>query len=228
MKVMAFIPARGGSKGIPRKNLSLLNGKPLIQYTIDAAQQSKYIDNIFLSSDDSEIIDFSKSLGLEAQYQRPDGLAEDTTPMIDTVLHALEWLKKRKGYFPDYILLLQPTSPLRRVEDIDNAIKQFFDLNAKALISVHEMIEHPYECVKLKENNWSFLQKSHEAVYRRQDYIDKYYYINGAIYFANTDFIIKNKSFIVEKKTKLYVMPASYGIDVDEPHDLKRCEFFLK
>lgn len=227
MRIMAFIPARGGSKEIPHKNMALLDGKLLIQYTIEAAQKSEYIDNIFLSSDDTEIIAFSKSLGLEVPYNRPVELAMDTTAMIDTVLHALEWLKN-KGYVPDSVLLLQPTSPLRRTEDIDGAIKQFLDSNSSSLMSVHEMIEHPYECVKLTPMGWSYLQKAKNPTYRRQDYQNRYYYINGAIYLATLGFLVKERSFAVEGKTGLYVMPPVYGIDVDNSFDLKRCEFYLK
>lgn len=227
MRIMAFIPARRGSKGIPHKNMVLLGGKPLIQYTIEAAQQSEYIDTIFLSSDDPEIIDFSKSLGLEVPYRRPLELAEDTTPMIDAVLHALEWLNNNKGYVPDSVLLLQPTSPLRRTKDIDGAIKRFLDSNSPSLMSVHEMIEHPYECVKLTPMGWTCLQKPKIPAHRRQDYQDKYYYINGAIYLADLEFLVKEKNFVAEGETELYVMPPAYGIDVDNPFDLKRCEFYL-
>ena len=228
MRIIAFIPARGGSKGIPRKNMVLLNGKPLIQYTIEAAQQSEYIDNIFLSSDDSEIIDFGRSLGLDIHYRRPVSLAQDDTPMIDVVLEGLKWLKSNEGYVPNSVLLLQPTSPLRRTKDIDNAIRQFIDSNTESLVSVHEMTEHPYECLKLDKKGWSFLQRPEIKVYRRQDYHDKYYYINGAIYLATLGFLVEKRSFIVEGKTELYIMPPVYGIDVDDPFDIKRCEFYLE
>ena len=227
MRIMAFIPARGGSKGIPHKNVALLAGKPLIQYTITAAQKSKYVNNIFLSSDDPEIIAFVKSLGLEVSYRRPVELAMDTTPMIDTVLHALEWLNN-KGYIPDIVLLLQPTSPLRRTKDIDGAIKQFLNSNKSSLMSVHEIAEHPYECVKLSQRGWTYLQKPEIPAYRRQDYQEKYYYINGAIYLADLEFLLKEKNFVVEGNTEVYIMPPAYGIDVDDSFDLKRCEFYLK
>jgi N-acylneuraminate cytidylyltransferase/CMP-N,N'-diacetyllegionaminic acid synthase len=228
MRILAFIPARGGSKGIPHKNIALLNGKPLIQYTIEAAQESGYIDEIILSSDDAEIIDFARSLGLDVAYRRPPELGQDTTSMIDTVMHALDWLKETTNYVPDSILLLQPTSPLRRVTDIDNAIKKFIESNSPSLISVHEMIEHPYECIKITETGWSFLQKPATHAYRRQDYKDKYYYINGAIYLITLRSLVSNKSFVVEGETDFYIMPQLYGTDVDTPFDLKKCECYLK
>ena len=125
MKVLAIIPARGGSKGIPKKNIVDLNGKPLIHYTIEAAKESKLIDEIFLSSDDKEIIEVAKQLDLYTSYVRPDKFSGDTATGADVVIDALDWLAKSRGYVPDAVLLLQPTSPLRVSADIDGAIRQF-------------------------------------------------------------------------------------------------------
>lgn len=224
---MAFIPARGGSKGIPRKNLALLNGKPLIQYTIEAAQKSKYINNIFLSSDDYEIIKFCSSLGLSVPYQRPAYLATDGASMIDTVMHALDWLKNNMS-LPDSVILLQPTSPLRTADDIDRAIESFLKESMDSLISVHKMIEHPYECVKLEREGWSYLAKPLKKVVRRQDYQEEFFYINGAIYIAKTEFLIRGKTFIVYGKTGLYFMNPANGVDIDNEFDLKRAEFYMR
>ena len=228
MRVMAFIPARKGSKGIPHKNMARLNGKPLVQYTIEAAQASVHVNTIFLSSDDPDVISLAESLGLEVPYRRPAELALDTTPMIDTVLDGLQWLRDEKGDTPDSILLLQPTSPLRRSVDIDNAIERFVATNSESLVSVHQMSEHPYECIKQKPEGWSFLQKPEDPAYRRQDYKDQFYFINGAIYLATVPFLIKNRSFVVEGNTTLYIMPPVFGLDVDTVFDLRKCEFYLK
>lgn len=228
MNVMAFIPARGGSKGIPRKNLTLLNGKPLIQYTVEAAQGSKYITDIFLSSDDYEIIDFCRSLGLSVPYVRPAMFATDEASMIDTVVDALDWLRINRNWIPDSVLLLQPTSPLRRTEDIDQSIELFFSSNSDSLMSVHRMIEHPYECLRLDKAVWTFLAKSLAQAVRRQDYEEEFYYINGAIYIARTEFLLKKKAFFDENKTSLYFMEPIHGVDIDDMFDLKRAEFFLK
>jgi N-acylneuraminate cytidylyltransferase/CMP-N,N'-diacetyllegionaminic acid synthase len=221
VKVLAIIPARGGSKGIPKKNIIPLMGKPLIQYTITAAQESTIIDKIFLSSDNTEIIDVAKQLNLDCNYVRPDHLADDQANTVDVVLDALTWLEETESYVPDTILLLQPTSPLRSSEDIDNAIKLFIKNGKDTLISVHEMAEHPYECVKdIDTDDWSYLSEQPTNATRRQDYKKKFYYINGAIYLTSVDFFKKEKKFIEKNCTSFYVMPYERGIDIDEYHHL--------
>ncbi len=227
MSVIAIIPARGGSKGIPNKNLALLAGKPLIQYTIDAVQRSKSVSDIFISSDDPEIIDFCESLGVNVPYRRPPELAMDHSSIIDAVLHALDWLQQNTS-LPENIILLQPTSPLRTVDDIDGAIELFLKTPTDSLISVHRMIEHPYECLKLENGGWDFLAKPATKAPRRQDYQEDYFYINGAIYLAKTAFLMRERSFVVEGMTGLYFMNPANGVDIDDMFDLKRAEYYLK
>ena len=229
MSAVAFIPARGGSKGIPRKNLVPLAGRPLIQWTIDAVRESRTVDNIFLSSDDEEIISFCRSLGVDVPYVRPPELAMDNTSMIDTVRHALEWMAEhRPDGMPDNLLLLQPTSPLRTAEDIDGAVRQFKETGATSLVSVHEMTEHPYECVNLTHDGWSFLAKPEGRVERRQDYTGRYYFINGAMYLAKTRFILNEGVFLKESETGIYVMPPNRGLDIDQPWQLPLAEALLE
>jgi CMP-N,N'-diacetyllegionaminic acid synthase len=229
MSVLAFIPARGGSKGIPRKNLVPLAGKPLIQWTIDAVRESRTVDDIFLSSDDNEIIAFCRSLGVDVPYVRPPELAQDDTSMIDTVRHALVWLAKRRpGGLPENLLLLQPTSPLRSAEDIDGAVRQFKETGAISLISVNEMCEHPYECLNQTQGGWSFLAKPVGKAQRRQDYSDRYYFINGAMYLANIRFILDEGVFLKEDETDIYIMPPERGLDIDQPWQLTLAEALLK
>jgi N-acylneuraminate cytidylyltransferase/CMP-N,N'-diacetyllegionaminic acid synthase len=227
MKVLAIIPARGGSKGIPRKNLVPLNGKPLIQYTLEAAQKSRYVTDILISSDDAEIIDFCKNCGIDVPYRRPAELAGDASTMMDAVLHALGWLEAKGSSLPEAILLLQPTSPLRTSRHIDEAIAKFSKGFSESLVSVHEMIEHPYECVRKETNAWSYLAKPEITATRRQDYKELFYYINGAIYLAKTEMLLREKTFLIEGETELYIMEPLYGIDIDEEYDLRRAEFFL-
>lgn len=227
MKIMAFIPARGGSKGIPRKNLALLNGKPLIQYTLEAAQKSKKVDEIFISTEDSEIIALCRPLGFEFPYIRPEELATDTASLVDVIIHALDWKKKNKNEIPDAVVLLQPTSPLRSTEDIDGAIEQFIIKKVDTLIGVHAMIEHPYECIRLVGNSWSYLARPSREVYRRQDYRENFYFINGAIYIVKTDFLMKEKKLIVEGVSDIYFMSPAHGIDIDHSFQLKLAEFFM-
>jgi len=228
MKIMAFIPARGGSKGIPQKNLVPLAGKPLIQYTIEAARSSRRHLDLFVSSDDLEIIRFCRSLGVAVEYQRPPELAGDEAILVDAVIHALEWLRGKQQPWPQAILLLQPTSPLRNAGDIDQAIDLFMAAEADSLISVHRMLEHPYECLELGEGGWRLLARPVHRVKRRQEYDDKYYFINGAIYLTRTDFLLRERTFMEEGKSLLYVMDPARGVDIDTLHDLQRAEFFLE
>jgi len=228
MKILAIIPARGGSKGIPKKNIIPLHGKPLIQYTIDAAKKSKFIDKIFLSSDDNDIITVAKNLGVETDYIRPHHLADDHSSTADTIIDAITWLEEKENYFPDAILLLQPTSPLRTSDDIDGAIRLFEENKHNCLVSVHEMTEHPYECVQnIDSEDWSYLAEEPLAATRRQDYKKKFYYINGAIYLTDVKFFKKEKKFIEKNNASFYVMPYERGIDIDEYHHLNLASAIL-
>jgi len=227
MKIMAFVPARGGSKGIPMKNLALLNGKPLIQYTIEAAQKSKFITDIFISSDNDEIINFCNSFDINVPYKRPAELATDTSPSNDAVLHCFKWLEEQNIALPDITVLLQPSSPLRTVEDIDNAIEYFQNSRSESLISVNRMLEHPYVCLKIKKGGWDFLAKPEKVTTNRQEYENDFYRINGAIYIATTDFLLSNRAFTVENETTLYFMDHERGVDIDELIDLQWAEFYL-
>jgi CMP-N,N'-diacetyllegionaminic acid synthase len=225
--LLAIIPARGGSKGILRKNLVSLNGRPLIEYTIKAAQKSKFINEILLSTDDEEIADVGRQLGLDVSYRRPMELAEDTTSMIDTLEHGLHWIESRFGQLPEDTMLLQPTSPLRSVQDIDDAVAIFYETSVTSLVSVHEMGEHPYECVVGSGNNWSYLVTPPSGIARRQDYKDKFNFINGAIYLAKTRCLLDQRSFININETHFFSMPRERGIDVDAYIDLYIAEALI-
>ena len=151
--ILGLIPARGGSKGLPRKNIKPLLGKPLIAWTIEQALASRYLDRVVVSTDNKEIAEISKKYGAEVPFMRPKELAEDNAKGIDVVLHAIDWLKennKRKQY--DLMMLLQPTSPLRATEDIDKAIETLFLKEAKAIVSVCEVAHHPLWANTLPKN----------------------------------------------------------------------------
>jgi CMP-N,N'-diacetyllegionaminic acid synthase len=218
--LLAFVPARGGSKGIPRKNLALLAGKPLIQYTLEALGASKYVQHVLLSTDDEEIAEFCARFGVGTHYRRPPNLAGDAAPMIAAVEHALQWYTAEHGKRPDELLLLQPTSPLRTAADIDGAIEQFRESAAQTLVSVHRVAEHPCECVVAHGDTWEYVVTPPPVVAGRQDYLGKYYYINGAVYLARTDTLLRERRFVVPGSTLLYEMPRERGIDVDTPVDL--------
>lgn len=228
MRYLGFIPARAGSKGIPKKNIALLNGNPLIWHTIHGAQQSRLRDSLFLSSDSQEIIDYCKGLGIKGDYKRPDFLATDQASTVDAVLHALEYLSSQ-GQRPENVVLLQPTSPLRTPVEIDSAIELFEQRNLQSLVGVNTMREHPYECIESAEGRtWSYLRRSPINATRRQDYLEKFYYINGALYIVNTDYLFKNKCFVTEGETYLFEMSSCNAIDIDEPLDLYMAEAYFR
>lgn len=218
--LLAIIPARGGSKGILRKNLVPLNGRPLIEYTIAEAQKSKFIDEILLSTDDDEIADVGRRLGLDVSYRRPMELAKDTTSMIDTLEHGLHWIESAHGQFPTDTMLLQPTSPLRSVKDIDAAVALFYETSATSLVSVHAMAEHPFECVVGSGKDCRYLVAPPAGVVRRQDYKSEFNFINGAIYLAKTTRLLEQRGFINMGETLFFPMPRERGVDVDTHLDL--------
>ena len=228
MAILAIIPARGGSKGIPKKNLAPLLEKPLIHYSIEAAKQSAEITHILFSSEDEEIVQRARECGIQVIYRRPAVLAEDHTPTWKATLHGLDWFEETNGTLPEMLVLLQPTCPLRTVNDIDNAIQQFRNSKAHSLVSVHEMAELPYECVRVYNQTWSFLENPTVKVTRRQDYKSTCYYINGAIYIVTPEFLREKKDFLQKGKSDLFVMEPKHGIDIDTMLELKFAEFLLR
>jgi len=210
--VLAIIPARGGSKGLLRKNIRDLAGKPLIAWTIEAAKASHYIDRLVLSSEDAEIIQVAKAWGCEVPFVRPAELALDDTPGIDPVLHALAALP---GYH--YVVLLQPTSPLRTAEDIDGCIARCEEKNVSGCVSVTEPDHHPQWMYTLSEAQ--VLQPlTRERALRRQD-LPQVYALNGAVYVAQTTLLCESRGFLGDGSCA-YVMPFARSIDIDTEQDL--------
>lgn len=220
--ILAIIPARGGSKGILRKNIRELAGKPLIAWTIEEALKSRYIDRLILSSEDEEIISVAKRWGCEAPFTRPAELARDDTPGIKPVIHALGVL----GGSYEYVVLLQPTSPLRISEDIDKCIELCVRKEAPACVSVSEVTQHPFWMYEIDDNS---LMKPYdqkvEVVNRRQE-LPEVFIINGAVYVSRVDSIIENQSFVTPS-TIAYLMPKERSYDIDEEIDLRLCEIVL-
>jgi N-acylneuraminate cytidylyltransferase len=216
--VLGIIPARGGSKGIPNKNIKLLANKPLIGWTIEEAKKSKYIDRLILSSDDDEIIKISKGFGCEVPFKRPKELADDNTPGIEPVIHAINTITDKY----DFVCLLQPTSPLRRSSDIDGCIEKCIYEKAESCISVTEVDQHPYWMYKIgpKEKLTPFIKNDIDC---RQD-LPKIYIVNGAIYFISCELIVKSKKLIFED-TIGFKMKKDYSIDIDDQLDFKIAEF---
>ena len=223
MSIVSIIPARGGSKGIPKKNIKLLKEKPVIYYSIEASNSCSLINNTYVSTENKEIADISRNFGADI-IDRPLELAKDTSSTVDVIFHALDYLEDN-DLLPELFVLLQPTSPLRTSQDIEKAISLFLDNDCDSLVSVCEL-EHQYLLNFYLDND--YLIQNNDASFfssRRQD-LPKYYALNGAIYITTPDFIRKNKSFY-SKKTIPYIMSKEKSIDLDTPFDFKLVEFLL-
>lgn len=213
-KVLGLITARGGSKGVPGKNIRVVNGDPLIAWTINAGKASKYLDRLILSSDDNEIIEAAKVFGCDAPFKRESKLAKDETPSIDVVLDALN---RCPGY--DWVVLLQPTSPLRLAEDIDGALEQCMQLGAPACVSVCESEQNPYWMYLLDADSRMKPVVGDSSKTRRQD-IPKTYVLNGSVYVAKTSWLTEHKTFITPQ-TVAYEMPLDRSLDIDTEADIE-------
>ena len=221
-RVLGVILARGGSKGLPRKNVLDLAGKPLIAWTIEAGLASTYIDRLILSSDDEEIMRVAKAHGCDVPFQRPDNLAEDDTSSMDTLLHAL---RQVSGY--EYVVLLQPTSPLRTADDIDACIEKMHESGAPACVSVTKTDKPPQWMYTLQDDDrLAPVLPEKEQVTRRQDATPTYV-LNGSIYLADTNWLVEHKSFMHDE-TAAYVMPSDRSVDIDDEVDMRIAETILK
>lgn len=221
--VLGLIPARGGSKGLPYKNLRNLGGKPLLAWTIEAALESRCIDRIVLSSDDKEIIETALRYGCEAPFIRPSSLATDDASTMDVVRHALRTI----GSHYEYIILLQPTSPFRTGEDIDCCLDLCISQNAPACVSVTECPKSPYWMYSIIDGGrLKPVIALKDRPQRRQE-LPKAFVLNGAIYVARTEWLSKQNSF-VQNETLAYVMPQERSLDIDTLHDLRIAQLYLE
>jgi len=212
---LAIIPARGGSKRLPRKNVLSLNGKPLISWSIEAGLKSKYIDKVIVTSDDDEILNIAKEFGSDI-IKRPNELASDIATTFMAIAHTIENVEKY-----DYVVLLQPTSPLRVVENIDESIEQLEEKNADAIVSVCEMDHSPLWSNTLDDSlsMQGFLKD--EVLNKRSQDLEIFYRLNGAIYICNTEKLLEEKSFFLKENIYAYVMDRKRSIDIDKEIDFK-------
>ncbi|MDH1977193.1 cytidylyltransferase domain-containing protein [Aliarcobacter butzleri] len=219
---LAIIPARGGSKRLPRKNVLDLCGKPLIAHTIEAGLKSNYIDKVIVSSDDKEILEISKKFGAKT-VKRPDELASDIATTFDAIKHTID--NNIDKY--DYVVLLQATSPLRNEKHIDEAIELLEEKKANAIISVCEMEHSPLWSNTLPDNGnmKGFLRD--EILNKRSQDLEKYYRLNGAIYICRTDKLLEEKTFILKDEIYAYKMSRKFSIDIDEEIDFKMAEILI-
>lgn len=229
MKILGIIPARGGSKGIPQKNIINLCGKPLIDYSIRVGNQAVekgLLEKVIVSTDDNEIADISKKLGACVPFIRPKELASDYSKSIDFVMHALEYYRE-KGEIYDAVLILQPTSPLRVYEDVVQAVRLFENGDAESLISCSEDDEFNSLGAYFIENNKTVpLDIRHNLGIRRQDY-PKLYVRNGAIFITKVEYLI-NKKLIISEKPLIYVMPKERSSNIDTYTDLEQCRLYIE
>ena len=225
MKSLIVIPARGGSKGIPRKNIKKLAGKPLIYYTIDVARQLAHDEDICVSTDDFEIIRCVENYGLKVPFVRPSELSSDTAGTYEVLLHALDFYEKQ-GKCYDVIILLQNTSPFRTANHVKEAL-QLYRPELDMVVSVKETETNPYyNC--FEENNEGYLIKTldHAMFTRRQDAPITYEY-NGAIYIINAEHMKAIHMGNFDKRVK-YVMDSLHSVDIDNLIDWKFAEFIIK
>lgn len=220
--VLGVIPARGGSKGIPRKNLEMFNGAPLIEWTIREAQKAIGLDRFILSSDDPRIIAVAERLGCEAPFIRPAHLATDTASSIDVMLHALD---QTPGY--DLAVLLQPTSPLRLAADIDGTLNRMRQTGAPGCVSVCEAPCHPYLIFKPDGTGRlaPYASPPPGSTGRRQEF-EPAFRLNGAVYAVDAAWFRSTRTFVSPGQTAAYVMPTSRSIDIDTFEDLAAARRF--
>jgi CMP-N,N'-diacetyllegionaminic acid synthase len=228
-RILAIITARGGSKRIPKKNIKLFNGKPLISWTIDAITQCRdLLHTVVLSTDDAEIGDIGRINGIEVPFMRPGNLSSDDAKSLGVVQHATRFIESRDSVQMDWVLLLQPTSPLRTALDIRNAIQMAMTHQCDSVVAVTEAPIHPIFIKKM--DSQGFLQPfciTEPEGTRRQDVEPKAYIRNGSIYLTQRQ-ILMNGNSIFGRQIRPYVMPAERSIDIDSPFDFRVAESIMK
>lgn len=223
-KIVAIIPARAESKGLPGKNIKSLLGKPMIAYTIEAALKSKLFSRVIVSTDKEEYADIARKHGAEVPFLRPEHLAGDDSHIKDTIIHLLDWLEE-SGDEIDSFMLLQPTSPLRTEEDVKDAVEMYNAKDAKSVVSVCEAEHNPAWMNSLGEDLSldGFVSAVNDNPRQK---LQKYYRLNGAIYLSNVQHYKKHQSFY-SKEAFASVMPAERSVDVDSELDFQWAEFLL-
>jgi CMP-N,N'-diacetyllegionaminic acid synthase len=229
MEILGIVPARGGSKGIPGKNLVPLCGKPLIAWTIESARESRLLTRTVLSSDSDDIIHVAEEHGLEVPFVRPAELAEDDTPALPVIQHAVRTLEQGGGYRPDYVVILQPTSPLRTSQHIDQSLAELTASDADSLVSVVQAPHRfcPHSVMRLEgEHLVPFMNYDERDNLRQKKPV--FYGRNGAAIYAFTYDCLMKKNSLYGDIILPYIMSTEDSLDIDEPLDVALCEFILK
>ncbi len=227
--IVGFIFARGGSQGVPGKNIRLLAGKPLIAYAIETAVQSEFINRIVVSTDDEKIAQIAQDFGAEIPFVRPKELAQDNSPEILAWQHAIQTLKEQdNGRELDVFVSIPPTAPLRAAEDVDNCIRSFLDNDVDVVISVKKASRHPsFNMVSIDENGYTtlVLPPSKSIISRRQD-VPPVYDATTVAYVANPQFIMEAKS-IFDGKIKSVIIPEERAVDIDTELDFQIADYLM-
>jgi len=233
-RIIGIIPARGGSKSIPKKNIARLGRKPLLAYMLNVALESRMLATVVVSSDDDEILAVARRCGKGRKavcLKRPPELAQDDSPSLPTVKHAVEVMEQAEGAPYDYVVMLQPTTPLLTVEDLDGALRKLVETGADAVMSVNDVTE--YHPVKLKRITGDdrlvpYVPSLKEKQFTRQK-LDRVYKRNGAIYASRRDVVMrKNQLYGEGKNTRPYVMPPERSVDINHPIDLLHARVIMK
>jgi len=225
MKFISVIPARSGSKGIRNKNIFKVGNKALIEHTFKAAKKSKISQN-FVLTDSKAIKSIANKFKINTEYKRPKKVSKSTSSLTDTLHDFHLWLEKKKIYY-DFMVILQPTSPLRDYRDINNSIKIIKNSKSNSLFSISKSLEHPYETIIIKKNKWNFVLKNSKKFYRRQDFDIDTYFINGAIYISNRNLIRSKKTF-TRVNHCFYKMPKNKSLEINDKEEAFIIDCILK
>jgi CMP-N,N'-diacetyllegionaminic acid synthase len=229
LKILGIITARGGSKGIPGKNLKPLAGRALLGYTVDAARASGALDRVILSTEDAAIAEAGRALGCEVPFMRPAELSKDDTPHLPVIQHAAQWMRDHAGYDADAVMILQPTSPLRSADDITAAARLLESSGADSVVSVSEVSAHahPMRMLRVDERGHAVLFATGEPVRRRinrrQD-LPAAWVMNGAIYACRTGVLFDADPSLYGDRVAAYAMPAERSVSIDDFEDWAAAE----
>ena len=213
---------------MPRKNLALLAGKPLIAWTIEKSLRCQCVDRVIVSTEDAEIADISRECGADVPFMRPTELSRDNTPDLPVCRHALEWIAEHENYHPDIIAWLRPTCPLRRVEDIQSAVEKLIETKADCVRSVSCVKHHPYWMKRLQEDRLlPFMEDKDEKEYYRRQLLPPLYYLNGAVDVVWVENVLKEE-LLFTGDVRAYVMPPEFSEDIDTEFDFVIVEAILE
>jgi len=220
MEILGLIPARLNSKGIPRKSLAPLAGRPLVEYTFDAARAAQTLSRIVVSTDDPDVAALARAQGIDVPFMRPPALADDDTPMLAVIRHAIGWLRQAQSYESAVIVLLQPTSPLRRASDVDDAVRRLLDTGADVTVSVVD-VPHQFapESLMVEESGWLTPLRPGNPVLRRQDK-PRYLARNGPAVLAARTAYVESCAHLYEGRVAGQPMDRRHSADIDGPDDL--------